>query len=234
MSDSRAFRWISSLIRAQTNNTSAAKDTGGWKAQHQPPLFYSITHLVPRHIKALDGPNKLPHDIYLGLMDRKCVALCVSICVCFSLIINKQPMTFREQPESKEDFSSVPWRPFTHRQQKLLIEQRWVITQQIITWILVWSNRKEAKLLPDVCGDTKMLFFCLCCLLKHLRCLQSRIKNFLLPDFGFLPFSTAARFRCPSMPFTEMMNRFLAPWLQMSHHVLSLTRRQEEKTKMFI
>lgn len=94
MSDCRAFRQALSLIKVQTNNTPDAKDTRGSKAQHQPPLFYSITHLVPRHIKALNSPNKLSHDIYLGLMDKKnvqCVRMCESVrmCVCCTVIMKR-------------------------------------------------------------------------------------------------------------------------------------------------
>lgn len=77
MSDCRAFRRALSLIKVQTNNTSVAKDTQGSKRQDQAPLFYSITHLLPRRIKALDGANKLPHDIYSGLMDQKCAGRAV-------------------------------------------------------------------------------------------------------------------------------------------------------------
>lgn len=90
MSDCRAFRRALSLIKVQTNNTPDAKDTRGSKAQHQPPLFYSITHLVPRHIKALDSPNKLSHDIYLGLMDKKnvpCVWMCESVSLCVFAVL---------------------------------------------------------------------------------------------------------------------------------------------------
>lgn len=42
------------------------------------PLFYSITHLVPQHIEALNVLNKLSHDIYWSLMDRKRVSKCAA------------------------------------------------------------------------------------------------------------------------------------------------------------
>lgn len=86
MSETWAFTQAFPLISVETNSTPAAKDTGGWKAQNPPPLFNSIIHLVPWYIKALDGPNKRSHDIYLGIIDRKCAPKC-GTCVCFTLIM---------------------------------------------------------------------------------------------------------------------------------------------------